>query len=57
MVSAIIGVVGLGLVAGCFILGTKHSCSEAYYNYVRNNKKAPPDSYGKNIEEWYWRGF
>ena len=53
MVSAIIGVVGLGLVAGCFILGTKHSCSEAYYNYVRNNKKAPPHVCDKTVEDWY----
>lgn len=53
MVSAIIGVVGLGLVAGVFILGTKHQCSEAYYNYMRNNKQAPPHIYDKTVDDWY----
>lgn len=58
MVSAIISVVGLGLVVcACVLSQHKHSCSVEYYKYLQDNKKAPPDSYGKSIEEWYWRGF
>ena len=50
MVSAIIGVVGLGLVVGACVLNNKHCCSEAYYKYVQNNKQAPPQH---NRCDWF----